>query len=187
MLARVVLHDVVEPQDSRKPLRLRRSLNRRPGRRSRNMSRTATCDACHPSAPASVRPAVRPVRSDLTASPHQLIASPRPWRRTKKKTECPSPKRRTVGPETLTVRDFEMHVTDGQLRILSFDYYILGLVDESGEVIEASKKKVAATVRCDVASELGDVLWYTTALRLSLEDARPWYAETSATRLLGPV
>jgi NTP pyrophosphatase (non-canonical NTP hydrolase) len=99
-------------------------------------------------------------------------------------TECPSPKRRKIGPETLTVRDFEMHVTNSQLRIFSFDYYILGLVEESGEVIEASKKKVAATVRCDVASELGDVLWYTTALRLSLEDepmtSWPLASETEA-------
>ena len=63
-----------------------------------------------------------------------------------------------------------MHVTNSEHRLFSFDYYILGLVEKSGEVIEASKKKDAATVCCDVAGELGDVLWYATALRISLED-----------------
>ena len=80
--------------------------------------------------------------------------------------------------------DFELHVTNSNLRIFSFDYYILGIVEESGEVIEASQKQDATTVRCDVASELGDVLWYTTALRLSLEDepmtSWPLASETEA-------
>jgi NTP pyrophosphatase (non-canonical NTP hydrolase) len=89
-----------------------------------------------------------------------------------------SQKKRPLGPEArafaesqdLSIEDFEQHVESSRLRRFGFDYYIHGLVEEAGEVVEATQKKGTETGCSDVGSELGDVLWYATALRIELED-----------------
>jgi phosphoribosyl-ATP pyrophosphohydrolase len=89
-----------------------------------------------------------------------------------------SSKKRPLNPEAqeraepydVTVYEFEQHVKRSRLRRFGFDYLILGVIEEAGEVARATQNKRPSTDCSDVANELGDVLWYATALRLELGD-----------------
>ena len=79
----------------------------------------------------------------------------------------------------LSVEDFQQHVKRSQLRKFDFDYFIHGLVEEAGEVVEAAQKKSSEQHCSEVASELGDVLWYVAALHAELGGgplADSWHA-----------
>ena len=73
-----------------------------------------------------------------------------------------------VAPSEISLSEFQKHVKSSQLRKFNFDYFIHGLVEEAGEVVEAVQKKRSEQRCSDVASELGDVLWYVAALNVEL-------------------
>lgn len=80
---------------------------------------------------------------------------------------------RAASPQPSSVRKFEIHVKDCQLQSFSFDYYMHGLVEETGEVFEAVRaaRSTAPPCRADtdnVLNEIGDVLWYATSLSLEV-------------------
>ncbi|CAE7686167.1 unnamed protein product [Symbiodinium pilosum] len=62
--------------------------------------------------------------------------------------------RACASPQQLSVEDFQEHVKICQLQKFSFDYYVHGLVEESGEVLEAVRSKADSG---SVGNELGDV------------------------------
>lgn len=80
---------------------------------------------------------------------------------------------RAASPQPSSVRKFEIHVKECQLQSFSFDYYMHGLVEETGEVFEAVRavRSTASPCRADtdnVLSEIGDVLWYATSFSLEV-------------------
>ena len=69
-----------------------------------------------------------------------------------------------------SVSQFEDHVKSSCLHAFTFDYFVLGVVEEAGEVATAASKSKPGSHCARVAQELGDLLWYATAVRVSLED-----------------
>ena len=76
----------------------------------------------------------------------------------------------------MTPVDFENHVlTHMKAASLEVPYCALALAGEAGEVANRVKKcvrddgsRIGAEARADILFELGDVLWYTTALTINL-------------------
>ena len=67
-------------------------------------------------------------------------------------------------------------------------YPTLGLCGESGEVAEKVKKmirdgKTMGDIRDDVAKELGDVLWYVSALAKEFGFSLDWIASVNLLKL----
>ena len=80
----------------------------------------------------------------------------------------------------------------------TFQYPILGLLGEAGEVADKIKKllrddglnkpsDLSETQRMELAKELGDVLWYlsqlTTELKMELNDVAKWNLEKLYSRM----
>ena len=75
--------------------------------------------------------------------------------------------------KSLSVHDFETHVRRCQLHPFTFDYYMHGLVEEAGEVLEAvsvARLVAAHRLACNekALSEMGDVLWYANSFSLEV-------------------
>ena len=70
-------------------------------------------------------------------------------------------------PEALSVLQFQEHVKRYQIRKFTFDYYMHGLLEEAGQVVDAVHARRSDQ---EVACEIGDVLWYATAFSMELGD-----------------
>ena len=85
---------------------------------------------------------------------------------------------------------FEAHVRKSQLQKFTFDYYMHGIVEESGEVFHAVRAALSTDAysfdKDNVIAEIGDVLWYVTSFSMefgesmSLPQTWPWMEKTDA-------
>ena len=79
--------------------------------------------------------------------------------------------------QPLDMRKFEVHIKQCQLQSFTYDYYMHGIVEESGEVFEAVRAATDAGTTADkgimdaVLAEIGDVLWYVTSFSMELGPA----------------
>ena len=73
------------------------------------------------------------------------------------------------------VNRFEAHVRNCQLQRFTFDYYMHGIVEESGEVfdaVRAARSTDASSFEKDnVIKEIGDVLWYVTSFSMEFGES----------------
>mmetsp|Transcript_4052 Transcript_4052/g.7198 ORF Transcript_4052/g.7198 Transcript_4052/m.7198 type:complete len:214 (-) Transcript_4052:200-841(-) len=83
---------------------------------------------------------------------------------------------RLASPQPLDVRKFAVHVKQCQIQKFTFDYFMHGIAEESGEVFEAVRAAKAEGMvdkakTHAVLSEIGDVLWYVTSFSMELGTA----------------
>ncbi|CAE8720631.1 unnamed protein product [Polarella glacialis] len=91
---------------------------------------------------------------------------------------CTAASSAAASSQSLSVADFEGHVQRCQLQHFTFDYYMHGLVEETGEVFDAVRAQRAGSSQPEgserkstgstVELELGDVLWYATSLSMEV-------------------
>ena len=80
--------------------------------------------------------------------------------------------------EGCTTQQFAIHVTATKKEKFRFEFYVLGLVEESGEVCECLQycnlcPCSTHTTATGLLLEIGDVLWYTFGLSLASQGVLP--------------
>lgn len=87
----------------------------------------------------------------------------------------------------MTWRDYQRLITRYDRSPGTIEYYTLGLCGEAGEIAEKVKKSLRDNpiplTKEDITKELGDVLWYLTALASAFDIPLSWVAEANLIKL----